>query len=60
MLIFHNKVMNVYVNIRNLVNTQPMCRNLNLGLATKARGCKLRAKKKTQESNHMLLGVQRV
>jgi hypothetical protein len=37
-----------------------LCHNPSLGLATKAKACKVVAKREAQESPHMLLGVQRV
>jgi hypothetical protein len=37
-----------------------MCHNLSLGLASKARGCKVVGQEGDQESLHMLPGAQRV
>jgi hypothetical protein len=37
-----------------------VCHNLNLGLATEARGCKVAGQKGDRESFHMLPEVQKV
>jgi hypothetical protein len=47
------------VNIKTFRECPKYC-NPNLGFTIEARGWRLQAKRKTQESHHMLLGVQKV
>jgi hypothetical protein len=43
---------------KNVARKHPMCCNLSLGLATKARACKVAGQERSRGSHLMLPGVQ--